>query len=155
MKNEVEVIKFLKANLGECCQELREYRNTGILPVGQIWEAMGISEEGVVNSILVLVEKLAVEALADDFEHIAMDTVIDGVMIPNVTVSVIGEDVIILFKDESLLSFTSPTTVDKVALAGIVNDELKELDWDKDFDYVFTHQEYRKAVMNVANRLLG
>ena len=151
-----EIKAFLKSNLGPCCAELQELNATGILPVGKVWEAMGMLEIGMVGTIREMVQELAIEAVADEFKHPVVNPCwVPGINVPNITASVVGQEVVILFKNkDSLVKFETPDTVDFEFLAKAINEELQGLDFEgKDFGTVFNTVEYRKAVLAVVNKM--
>lgn len=85
-------------------------------------------------------------------------TEIVGICVPEITVFKDGDDILVLHKNQnSLLKFTLPLGFSALncEISSAVNRAIKDLDWDKDFDYVFTHRAYRDAVMNIPSYLIG
>ena len=85
-------------------------------------------------------------------------TEVVGISVPEITVYKDGEDILILHKNQnSLLKFTLPAGFDPLMseISSAVNRAVKDLNWDKDFDYVFTLRAYRDAVMNIPSYLIG
>ena len=85
-------------------------------------------------------------------------TEIFGICVPEITVFKDGDDILILHRNQnSLLMFTLPPGFSPLGneISAAVNRAVKDLDWDKDFDYVFTHRAYRDAVMNIPSYLIG
>jgi len=68
------------------------------------------------------------------------------------------ENEVIIFhkKWDSLLKFSSPfVSLTNEELSAAIDKEMKHLDWSGDITSIYTLQEYRKALMNVPNRLIG
>lgn len=87
-------------------------------------------------------------------DYYKQDNTVSGITISNISVHVVDGEVIILFKNQdSLLKFQAPGNLDKDFLAKTVNEELGGLDWNQDFSYIFTRQEYRKAILAVADKM--
>lgn len=86
-----------------------------------------------------------------------------AISIPEIRVFKDGDDITILHKEpmaswddaNSLLTFTMPKDYLDDEIANAVNRACSGLDWEKDFDTVFNKQEYRKAVLNIPNFLMG
>jgi len=160
----MNVREFLKANLKECQEELLKYDATGYLATGKVLEAMTFFSVGSFGTIkgdkrfeaLKTVKSIIQELSSEEKTESGF---VKGITVPNISAFIIGTEIVILFKNkDSLLKFDCPwmnnPEVLPDVLANVINEKLSGLDWDNTFGYVFSHQEYRKAVVSVIEGLI-